>query len=247
MKRHKAHSHGPKSMPADSSSVSMPAKMVVSVVFFALFSVAFALPACSNDAGENQSASDGAREEAVEPQQSEGESGEHGESGERGESGTEAGSEDGEESGVSLTLDQTFDTVRNGARLILNYDAGSNSFVGTVSNTTDGILRRVRVEVHLSNGTELGPTTPADLAPGEKMDVNVAATEAPFTGWTPHAEVDRADGGGEHGSGDGGGEHSEGGEEGGEGGGEHGGGEGRGEGGGERRGGGEGRGEHGGG
>ena len=45
-------------------------------------------------------------------------------------------------------------------RLILHYDAASNSFKGTVENTTSGVLDRVRIEVHLSNGTELGPTTP---------------------------------------------------------------------------------------
>ena len=120
----------------------------------------------------------------------------------------ESESDDGEESGVSLALDETYDVIRKGARLILRYDAPSNSFVGTVQNTTEGVLNRVRVEVHLSNGTELGPTTPVDLAPGESAEVSLAATEEPFTGWTPHAEV----GSGEHGSGG----------EGGEGGGEHG-------------------------
>ena len=73
---------------------------------------------------------------------------------------------DGEESGTRLTLDQTYDAVRNGARLILRYDAKANAFVGTVQNTTEGTLPMVRVEVHLSNGTELGPTKPEDLAPG---------------------------------------------------------------------------------
>ncbi len=141
-----------------------------------------------------------------------------------GEHGTEG---EGEESGTSLALDETYDTVRNGAHLILRYDSASNSFVGTVENTTDNILHRVRVEVHLSNGTELGPTTPVDLAPGEVIDVTVSAAGEEFTGWTPHAEVDTGDGGGEHGeggesgeSGESGGEQGEGGE-GGEGGGEH--------------------------
>ena len=57
----------------------------------------------------------------------------------------------------ALALDETFDAVRSGARLILSYDAPSNSFKGTVENTTDGILDAVRIEVHLSNGSELGP------------------------------------------------------------------------------------------
>ena len=36
----------------------------------------------------------------------------------------------------SLALDETYDAVRSGARLILKYDAPSNSFKGTVENTT---------------------------------------------------------------------------------------------------------------
>ena len=129
-----------------------------------------------------------------------------------------AGSEEG--SGANLTLDETFDAVRGGARLILSYDAASNAFTGTVANTTGGILRQVRIEVHLSNGVELGPTTPVDMQPGQVLAVELPATAAPFTGWMAHAEVGSGgEAGGEHGSGSQGGEG---------GGGEHGGrGEGR--------------------
>ncbi len=134
-------------------------------------------------------------------------SGEHGPGGEEG-SGANA-----------LELNETFDAVRSGARLILQYDAPSNSFKGTVENTTNGVLDRVRIEVHLSNGAELGPTTPTDMAPGEVITINLPATQASFSGWTAHAEV----GTGEEGS-ESGGEHRDGGENGGgrESGGEHG-------------------------
>ena len=144
-------------------------------------------------------------------------------------SGSEGGGEEG--SANMLAPDETFDMVRGGARLILSYDAASNSFKGTVENTTNGVLDRVRIEVHLSNGTELGPTTPRSLAPGEIVTVTLPATQASFTGWVAHAEV----GGGGEGSqsgGEGGGEHGGSSDEsGGESGGEHGSG-------GERRGGG---------
>lgn len=111
-----------------------------------------------------------------------------------------------EESGTELALDQSYDQVRNGARLILTYDAQSNSFIGTVENTTDDILKQVRVEVHLSNGVELGPTTPTDLNPGESIDVTLTAPGNGFDGWTAHPEVGEG-GGDEHGSGEGEGEH----------------------------------------
>ena len=61
--------------------------------------------------------------------------------------------------------------------------------MGAVENTTGNVLSQVRVEVYLSNGTELGPTAPVDLAPGQVLDINLPATEASFTGWIAHAEV----------------------------------------------------------
>ena len=109
----------------------------------------------------------------------------------------------GEESSTELTLNETYDNVRNGARLILAYDAQSNSFKGTVENTTDETLQQVRVEVHLSNGTELGPTTPVDLQPGAQSEVELTATSKNFDGWTAHPEV----GSGEHDSNEAGGEN----------------------------------------
>ena len=131
-----------------------------------------------------------------------------------GEHGAEEG--EGEESGTLLTLDQTYDAVRNGARLILRYDAVADAFVGTVQNVTDATLSMVRVEVHLSNGTELGPTTPVDLAPSATIKVKLIATAAAFSGWTAHPESGPGHGaggeqGGEHGSGgEGGDEHGSG-------------------------------------
>jgi len=111
-----------------------------------------------------------------------------------------------EESGTELALDETYDKVRNGARLILNYDAETNSFIGTVENTTDETLKQVRVEVHLSTGKELGPTPASDLKPGEKIDVHLKATTTDFDGWTAHPEV----GSGEHSNGEhGDSEHAE--------------------------------------
>ena len=106
--------------------------------------------------------------------------------------GAESGGEEG--SGASqLAPDETFDMVRSGARLILTYDAASNSFDGTVENTTNNVLTRVRIEVHLSNGTELGPTAPIDLAPGQVQPVTLPSTQASFTGWVAHAEVGGGD------------------------------------------------------
>ncbi len=113
-----------------------------------------------------------------------------GESHEGGSEGRDVrGSADGEEAGGAYALDETYDEVRGGARLILTYDTTNNTFSGTVENTTDDVLQSVRVEVHLSNGVELGPTTPIDLAPGEQADVMMDATNMVFDSWSTHVEV----------------------------------------------------------
>ena len=126
------------------------------------------------------------------------ESGEHNRESESGEGSREAESEEhsesesgegGEESGTQFTLSETFDEVRAGARLILPYDSAANAFTGTVENTTNAKLSRVRVEVHLSNGIELGPTTPVDLAPGQVHDIDLPASSQPFKSWSAHPEV----------------------------------------------------------
>ena len=66
-------------------------------------------------------------------------------------------------------------------------------------------MPQVRVEVHLSNGVELGPTTPIDLAPGQQIPVELIAEGPPFDKWAAHPEVGGSggEGGGEHGGEDG--------------------------------------------
>ena len=133
-----------------------------------------------------------------------------GEPGSGGEDGAESSGADEKEGRGSNTLapDETLDMTINGARLVLGYNAASNSFEGTVENTTGEVLKRVRVEVHLSNGTELGPTTPTDVAAGAVLAISLPAKEESFARWTAHAEVG---GGGEPGE-----EHGSGGESSGE-------------------------------
>ena len=108
-----------------------------------------------------------------------------------GEHGGQQGQhqQEGEESAEQLGKADTYDHTRNGARLILTYSEADNAFSGTVENTTDAALTRVRVEVHLSNGIELGPTEPGDLAPGESREITLAASDEPFETWSAHPEA----------------------------------------------------------
>ncbi len=146
--------------------------MIIRTGLAALIAVAFFAVACSGD----------------ETQQG---SGEHSERrGQEQGHGQQQGQEQGQEqSAVQFSKSDTYDHTRNGALLILSYDREANEFVGTVENTTDDTLSRVRVEVHLSNGTELGPTTPTDLDPGEAIDIRLTATEEAFETWSAHPEV----------------------------------------------------------
>lgn len=94
--------------------------------------------------------------------------------------------EEGKESRIEYAQNERYDVVRNGARLILDYDTKSDSFIGTIENTTDKILERVQVDVHLSDGTDLGPTTSTNLSPGEKKGVQLMTTSKNFKGWIAH-------------------------------------------------------------
>ena len=157
------------------------------------------LVGCTGDTrpeGGRDSGSTTATQEVSEGQGGES-GGEHGSGGEGSESGS--GDEEGNGAANMLAPNETFDMLRSGARLILRYDAPSNSFEGNVENTTNGILTQVRIEVHLSNGVELGPTTPRDMAPGEVVAINLPSTAASFTGWVAHAEVGSGDEGSESG------------------------------------------------
>ena len=120
---------------------------------------------------------------------SDSESGNGSESGEHSHDSESEHGEGGEESGTQFALGDTFDEVRAGARLVLSYDSATNAFTGTVENTTRATLSRVRVEVHLSNGIELGPTTPVDLALGQVVAITLPASSQPFTSWSAHPEV----------------------------------------------------------
>lgn len=117
---------------------------------------------------------------------------------ESAEADVSTASQDGEESAEQLAKDQTYDRERAGSRLVLAYDEDTNSFTGVVENIGAEPLSRVRVEVHLSNGIELGPTTPGDLAPGESRPVSLEASPEPFETWSAHAEVGGEEGEHEH-------------------------------------------------
>ena len=123
------------------------------------------------------------------------ERGEHAETsreerGEHGEAG-ESHDEKSEESGERFTINQIHNAARNGIRLVLRYDQEARAFTGTVENIIEEIVPQVRVEVHLSNGVELGPTPPIDLGPGKKIPVTIPYEGNPFTWWTTHAETGR--------------------------------------------------------
>jgi hypothetical protein len=94
-----------------------------------------------------------------------------------------------EESGIKRALNEKYDMVQNGARLVLTYDANSKSFVGTVENITDKKLEKVKVEVHLSNGIEIGPTTPVDLEAGKKLNIKLTTNSEGFESWTAYPKV----------------------------------------------------------
>jgi hypothetical protein len=117
------------------------------------------------------------------------------------EGGGEGG--EGEEGGVRYTTSQSVNETKRGVNLILKYDKASENFVGTIKNISEKTVEKARVEVHLSNGIELGPTKRTNLKPGEQVDVKLPAIGQEFEWWSTHAEVgDSEEGHGEEGEGE---------------------------------------------
>jgi len=149
----------------------------------------------AEDAHEHAAAEGSSERAEVAGEHAEGE-GEHGEAREsHGEHGEAGHDEEGEESGVYIGRSETWDVVRRGARVVLSFDAVSNAFVGSVENTTTQTLCAVRVEVHLSTGTELGPTPRNDLPAGQTTDVRLPTAGEAFESWTAHPEMSACSGG----------------------------------------------------
>ena len=105
------------------------------------------------------------------------------------------------ESGIQYEVSDTAKETRQGISLTMNYNTGQERFVGTLTNTTTSAVGDVRVEIHLSNGTELGPTPRVEMSAGQIRDVSLDAKGQSFDRWSVHVEIGSGEGGGEHGSG----------------------------------------------
>ncbi len=104
-------------------------------------------------------------------------------------------SQESEEGGQRYQLVETARQTRSGVELIMSYDSGQQRFTGTVTNTTNATAPAVRVEIHLSNGMELGPTPHSDLAAGGKQTVELDARGQSFDWWSVHVEMGGGGGG----------------------------------------------------
>ena len=71
----------------------------------------------------------------------------------------------------------------------MSFDSARSVFSGTVTNTTDATVSQVRVEIHLSNEVELGPTPRQDLTANQSMPVELDASGQTFTWWSVHVEI----------------------------------------------------------
>ena len=93
------------------------------------------------------------------------------------------------ESGTRWDANETASETRSGVTLVISYDAAGQRFSGTVTNTTGSTVANVRVEIHLSNGMELGPTPRVDLAAQESRPVVLDAPGQNFAWYSVHVEI----------------------------------------------------------
>lgn len=84
---------------------------------------------------------------------------------------------------------ETATASNGGVDLSISYDSSAERFDGTVTNVTSATVTNVRVEIHLSNGTELGPTPLTDLTAGESKPVTLSSTGETFDWYTVHVEL----------------------------------------------------------
>ncbi len=110
-----------------------------------------------------------------------------------GEEGEEHG-EEGEESGDYIARTARWSETRGDAWLQLSFNSASNAFAGRVSNTGNEPLCDVRIEVHLSTGTELGPTERTGVPYGGSINVTLPSGGEEFTTWTAHHEMSPCEG-----------------------------------------------------
>ena len=177
----------------------------VVLVFTMLLTVSLITVSCSKQLGGDNTPEIGGMEGAEGPEGGNGEgsegSGGEGADGSNGEGSEGSGGEGGNESGMLWNATDTADEIVNGIHLILSYDQATESFVGTLENINTNTAPQVRVEVHVfdaaGNSTEFGPTTPADMVPGEIRDVSLPiAAGTTFTQFNMHPEVGTASAGG---------------------------------------------------
>ena len=102
---------------------------------------------------------------------------------------TEAG-----ESGTRWNPNETATDTRSGVNLVISYNSSSQRFSGTVTNTTGSTVTDVRVEIHLSNGTELGPTPRVELKAQEGRPVTLDASGQNFDWYSVHVEIGSSSG-----------------------------------------------------
>ncbi len=158
-------------------------KMNLAFVMMLIISLVIGTSACHSS---GESGNEHGNREKSESRES---GGEH----ESSEKGHDEAGED-EEDGTQIGINETYEGVRRGVQMTLAYNAEKDAFTGMVTNITTEVIPQVRVEVHLSNKVELGPTPRADLAPGESREINLSAEGNSFESWSTHAESGKEEG-----------------------------------------------------
>lgn len=98
------------------------------------------------------------------------------------------------ESGTRYDRLETATETRNGVNLVISYTSSAQRFDGTVTNTTGSTVTDVRVEIHLSNGNELGPSPRVDLTAGQVHNVTLDASGQDFNWYSVHVEIGSSSG-----------------------------------------------------
>lgn len=88
-----------------------------------------------------------------------------------------------------LGINDTYDGVTKGVRVILSYAHNTSMFVGSVENITSELIEATSLQVLLSNGSSLGPTVLYELEPGNKRKIEFNDEGQMFNWWIAHTTL----------------------------------------------------------
>ena len=84
-----------------------------------------------------------------------------------------------------LASPDLFDASKKNVRLVLQYKPAEKGFKGYMENTTNETIKKVSVVIYIEGKAQIGPLSPTDLYPNEKMELTFTYDLKEDEKWLP--------------------------------------------------------------